>query len=99
LAATQPDIPNQHIVEFHGLRTADLNGVRSSGSRRLNLHLPAAVDSRDRGCVFARNLNPDFVARFCPAQMVLTLPRCNTMLSPKIGLISGSDLAVASGVF
>ena len=31
--------------------------------------------------------------------MVFTLPRCNTMLSPKIGLTNGSGLAAASGAF
>ena len=64
LASTQPDISNQHVVKFDSFMTGDLDRVRAAHSRRLNLHLPAAIRPSYAGCVLACNFDPNLVARF-----------------------------------
>ncbi len=64
LAAAQPDIADQHVVEFQRLKTADLDGVGACCWWRLNLHLPAAIRPGYTGNDLARNLDANLVARF-----------------------------------
>ena len=53
LAAAQPDVADQDVVQFHGFVAGDPDGVRAAGGRRLNLHLPAAVGARNGRCGLA----------------------------------------------
>ena len=98
LAAAEPDVADENVVQLDGLMAGDLHGIRSAGrggsiftcQRRSAPAVPVAVLSP----ICTRTVSPGSDQ----PQMVSGLPRCSTMLSPKMGLTNGRDLVVADGI-
>ena len=63
VAAAQPDVAHQDVVQRHRLLAGDRHRVGASGGRRIDLRLPAMICPRDGGRGVARDLHLHLVAR------------------------------------
>jgi hypothetical protein len=67
LAAADPDIADQYIVQLNGPRADDFHGVRPARRGRLDLGLPTPVCSRGRRRGILSDFHADRVSRFRPS--------------------------------